>query len=144
MFQTTHTQTIKQVVFYWWLTDVLTLWYCSVTIVVVITAVFAQGGVIGIFINWKCNLDIDASHCKPTYSFRRLDLRKDQANSGYYYRWLSWFGILSCVCLFVSGSLSPPLHLCFPCNCPGLPNITERVGWSLGHLSRPTAFVWMS
>lgn len=47
---------------------------------------WTQGGVIGVFINWKCNLDIDPSHCKPTYSFRRLDLRKDQANSGYYYR----------------------------------------------------------
>lgn len=52
-----------------------------------INAVFAQGGVIGVFINWVCNLDLDPSHCKPTYSFRRLDLRKDQASSGYYYRW---------------------------------------------------------
>lgn len=51
-----------------------------------IIAVSVQGGVIGVFINWKCNLDIDPSHCKPTYSFRRLDLRKDQANTGYYYR----------------------------------------------------------
>lgn len=47
---------------------------------------FTQGGVIGVFINWDCNLDIDPSNCKPTYSFRRLDLRKDQANSGYYFR----------------------------------------------------------
>lgn len=45
-----------------------------------------QGGVIGVFINWDCNLDIDPSNCKPTYSFRRIDLRKDQANSGYYFR----------------------------------------------------------
>ncbi|XP_035513624.1 P2X purinoceptor 2 [Morone saxatilis] len=49
------------------------------------------GGVIGVFINWKCNLDIDPSHCKPTYSFRRLDLRKDQANSGYYYRFAKYY-----------------------------------------------------
>ena len=48
--------------------------------------IVAQGGVIGVFINWHCNLDMDASNCQPTYSFRRLDLRKDQANSGYYYR----------------------------------------------------------
>lgn len=47
---------------------------------------FVQGGVIGVFINWDCNLDIDPSNCKPTYVFRRLDVRKDQANSGYYYR----------------------------------------------------------
>uniref|UniRef100_A0A8C4H2X3 P2X purinoceptor n=1 Tax=Dicentrarchus labrax TaxID=13489 RepID=A0A8C4H2X3_DICLA len=49
------------------------------------------GGVIGVFINWKCNLDIDPSNCKPTYSFRRLDLRKDQANSGYYYRFAKYY-----------------------------------------------------
>ncbi|KAK9522725.1 hypothetical protein VZT92_019171 [Zoarces viviparus] len=49
------------------------------------------GGVIGVFINWKCNLDLDTSHCKPTYSFRRLDLRKDQANSGYYYRFAKYY-----------------------------------------------------
>ncbi|TKS78773.1 P2X purinoceptor 2 [Collichthys lucidus] len=49
------------------------------------------GGVIGVFINWKCNLDIDPSNCKPTYSFRRLDLRKDQVNSGYYYRFAKYY-----------------------------------------------------
>ncbi|XP_031165203.1 P2X purinoceptor 2 [Sander lucioperca] len=49
------------------------------------------GGVIGVFINWKCNLDLDPSHCKPTYSFRRLDLRKDQASSGYYYRFAKYY-----------------------------------------------------
>ncbi|XP_068594611.1 P2X purinoceptor 2 [Brachionichthys hirsutus] len=49
------------------------------------------GGVIGVFINWKCNLDIDPSNCKPAYSFRRLDLRKDQINSGYYYRFAKFY-----------------------------------------------------
>ncbi|XP_067465373.1 P2X purinoceptor 2 [Thunnus thynnus] len=49
------------------------------------------GGVIGVFINWKCDLDLDSSHCKPTYSFRRLDLRKDQASSGYYYRFAKYY-----------------------------------------------------
>lgn len=49
-------------------------------------AALVQGGVIGVFINWKCNLDLDPSHCKPTYSFRRLDLRKDLPDAGYYYR----------------------------------------------------------
>ncbi|XP_053181670.1 P2X purinoceptor 2 [Scomber japonicus] len=49
------------------------------------------GGVIGVFINWKCNLDLDPSHCKPTYSFRRLDVRKDQASSGYYYRFAKYY-----------------------------------------------------
>ncbi|XP_028270562.1 P2X purinoceptor 2 [Parambassis ranga] len=49
------------------------------------------GGVIGVFINWYCNLDLDPSHCKPTYSFRRLDLRKDQGNPGYYYRFAKYY-----------------------------------------------------
>ncbi|XP_034056215.1 P2X purinoceptor 2 isoform X2 [Gymnodraco acuticeps] len=49
------------------------------------------GGVIGVFINWNCNLDLDYSYCQPTYSFRRLDLRKDQASSGYYYRFAKYY-----------------------------------------------------
>ncbi|XP_058492342.1 P2X purinoceptor 2 [Solea solea] len=49
------------------------------------------GGVIGVFINWRCNLDLDPSHCKPTYSFRRLDVRKDLDNSGYYYRFAKYY-----------------------------------------------------
>ncbi|XP_064210286.1 P2X purinoceptor 7 [Anguilla rostrata] len=32
-----------------------------------------EGGVIGIQINWKCNLDRMFHRCLPTYSFRRLD-----------------------------------------------------------------------
>ncbi|XP_047448265.1 P2X purinoceptor 2 [Mugil cephalus] len=49
------------------------------------------GGVIGVFINWDCNLDLDPSYCKPTYSFRRLDLRKDLTNYGYYYRFAKYY-----------------------------------------------------
>ncbi|XP_077942837.1 P2X purinoceptor 2 [Gasterosteus aculeatus] len=49
------------------------------------------GGVIGVFINWKCDLDLHPSHCKPTYSFRRLDLRKDLINSGYHYRFAKYY-----------------------------------------------------
>ncbi|XP_051981727.1 P2X purinoceptor 2-like [Xyrauchen texanus] len=44
------------------------------------------GGIIGVFINWKCDFDVDPSECIPTYSFRRLDMRKDLPSSGYYYR----------------------------------------------------------
>ncbi|XP_041855846.1 P2X purinoceptor 2 [Melanotaenia boesemani] len=55
------------------------------------TELCRTGGVIGVFINWDCNLDLDPSHCKPTYSFRRLDLRKDQDNSGYYYRFAKYY-----------------------------------------------------
>nr|XP_057926346.1 P2X purinoceptor 2 isoform X1 [Doryrhamphus excisus] len=49
------------------------------------------GGVIGVFINWDCDLDLDPSRCKPKYSFRRLDLRKDQANSGYSCRFAKYY-----------------------------------------------------
>ncbi|KAM3868283.1 P2X purinoceptor 2 [Diretmus argenteus] len=49
------------------------------------------GGVIGVFINWNCDLDLDSSHCKPTYSFRRLDVRKDLPSSGYYYRFAKYY-----------------------------------------------------
>lgn len=47
-----------------------------------------QGGVMGLQINWDCNLDRAASHCVPRYSFRRLD-NKDSANTvspGYNFR----------------------------------------------------------
>uniref|UniRef100_A0A3B1KDH2 P2X purinoceptor n=1 Tax=Astyanax mexicanus TaxID=7994 RepID=A0A3B1KDH2_ASTMX len=43
------------------------------------------GGVIGVFINWKCDFDVDPSECIPSYSFRRLDLRKNLPSSGYHY-----------------------------------------------------------
>ncbi|XP_062310474.1 P2X purinoceptor 2 [Osmerus eperlanus] len=49
------------------------------------------GGVIGVFINWKCDLDVDPSQCTPTYSFRRLDLRKNLASSGYNYRFAKYY-----------------------------------------------------
>ncbi|XP_010875042.2 P2X purinoceptor 2 [Esox lucius] len=49
------------------------------------------GGVIGVFINWKCDLDLDSSKCKPTYSFRRLDLRKNLPNSGYDFRFAKYY-----------------------------------------------------
>ncbi|XP_008416951.1 P2X purinoceptor 2 isoform X1 [Poecilia reticulata] len=55
------------------------------------TELCRTGGVIGVFINWDCNLDLDPSHCKPTYTFRRLDLRKDLADSGYYYRFAKYY-----------------------------------------------------
>lgn len=102
---------------------------------------FTQGGVIGVFINWDCNLDIDPSNCKPTYSFRRLDLRKDQANSGYYFRQVitrrsQVFAALPQCC-----SVAVMLFGFFR---TGLPNITTEMEWSLEPLSRPTASVWTS
>ncbi|XP_020344299.1 P2X purinoceptor 2 [Oncorhynchus kisutch] len=49
------------------------------------------GGVIGVFINWKCDLDLDPSECTPTYSFRRLDLRKNLPSSGYNFRFAKYY-----------------------------------------------------
>ncbi|KAK3538661.1 hypothetical protein QTP86_011806 [Hemibagrus guttatus] len=49
------------------------------------------GGVIGAFINWNCDFDVDPSLCVPTYSFRRLDLRKTLTSSGYDYRFAKYY-----------------------------------------------------
>lgn len=47
-----------------------------------------QGGVIGVIINWDCDLDLSASKCNPKYSFRRLDPKHVPASSGYNFRYL--------------------------------------------------------
>lgn len=49
---------------------------------------FLQGGVIGVIINWNCDLDLSESECNPKYSFRRLDPKYDPASSGYNFRYL--------------------------------------------------------
>uniref|UniRef100_A0A669PV96 P2X purinoceptor n=1 Tax=Phasianus colchicus TaxID=9054 RepID=A0A669PV96_PHACC len=52
-----------------------------------------EGGVMGLQINWNCNLDRAASHCVPKYSFRRLD-NKDSANTvspGYNFRFAKYY-----------------------------------------------------
>ncbi|KTG05424.1 hypothetical protein cypCar_00016260 [Cyprinus carpio] len=51
----------------------------------------SEGGIIGVFINWKCDFDKDPSECRPTYSFRRLDMRKNLPSSGYYYRFAKYY-----------------------------------------------------
>jgi hypothetical protein len=45
-----------------------------------------QGGVIGVVINWDCDLDLSESECNPKYSFRRLDPKHVPASSGYNFR----------------------------------------------------------
>ncbi|XP_006640389.2 P2X purinoceptor 2 [Lepisosteus oculatus] len=49
------------------------------------------GAVIGVFINWKCDLDLDPSECIPKYAFRRLDIRKDPLIRGYNYRFAKFY-----------------------------------------------------
>ncbi|KAJ8415286.1 hypothetical protein AAFF_G00422660 [Aldrovandia affinis] len=50
-----------------------------------------QGGIIGVYINWDCNFDQDPSHCKPTYSFRRLNIYKNSPHPGYDYRFGKYY-----------------------------------------------------
>ncbi|XP_062874022.1 P2X purinoceptor 2 [Trichomycterus rosablanca] len=49
------------------------------------------GGVIGAFINWKCDFDVDPSECVPTYSFRRMDMKKTPASTGYNYMFAKYY-----------------------------------------------------
>uniref|UniRef100_A0A4X2JPR3 P2X purinoceptor n=1 Tax=Vombatus ursinus TaxID=29139 RepID=A0A4X2JPR3_VOMUR len=50
-----------------------------------------KGGVIGVIINWNCDLDLSESKCNPKYSFRRLDPKHIQASSGYNYRFAKYY-----------------------------------------------------
>nr|XP_033809690.1 P2X purinoceptor 2 isoform X2 [Geotrypetes seraphini] len=54
------------------------------------TELAQKGGVIGVVINWNCNLDLDPSQCIPQYSFRRLD-PPNEASSGYNYRFAKYY-----------------------------------------------------
>ncbi|XP_053557710.1 P2X purinoceptor 4 [Bombina bombina] len=52
-----------------------------------------QGGVMGIQINWNCDLDRKKSDCVPKYSFRRLDNREVEHNvaPGYNFRFAKYY-----------------------------------------------------
>ncbi|KAM3936376.1 P2X purinoceptor 5 isoform 3-T3 [Leptodactylus fuscus] len=52
-----------------------------------------EGGVIGIQIEWDCNLDRDASECHPQYSFTRLDNKftEKTVSSGYNFRYAKYY-----------------------------------------------------
>ncbi|XP_066455590.1 P2X purinoceptor 5 isoform X1 [Eleutherodactylus coqui] len=52
-----------------------------------------EGGVIGIQIEWDCNLDRDASECHPQYSFTRLDNKftEKSVSSGYNFRYAKYY-----------------------------------------------------
>ncbi|XP_045313763.1 P2X purinoceptor 2 isoform X2 [Leopardus geoffroyi] len=51
------------------------------------------GGVIGVIINWDCDLDLSASKCNPKYSFRRLDPKHVPASSGYNFRFAKYYKV---------------------------------------------------
>ncbi|KAL4835253.1 hypothetical protein H8958_018104 [Nasalis larvatus] len=51
-----------------------------------------EGGVIGINIEWNCDLDKTASECHPHYSFSRLDNKLSKsASSGYNFRFARYY-----------------------------------------------------
>ncbi|KAM9193988.1 P2X purinoceptor 2 isoform 1-T1 [Dugong dugon] len=52
-----------------------------------------KGGVIGVIINWHCDLDLSASNCNPKYSFRRLDPKHIPASSGYNFRFAKYYKV---------------------------------------------------
>ncbi|XP_068096783.1 P2X purinoceptor 2 [Hyperolius riggenbachi] len=56
------------------------------------TEIAFKGGIIGVIINWNCNLDLHHSKCRPQYSFRRLDLQNN-ISTGYNYRFAKYYNI---------------------------------------------------
>ncbi|XP_014450264.1 P2X purinoceptor 7 [Alligator mississippiensis] len=50
-----------------------------------------QGGIMGIEINWDCNLDKWFHRCSPKYSFRRLDDKTTKDYPGYNFRFAKYF-----------------------------------------------------
>ncbi|KAM9391527.1 P2X purinoceptor 4b [Pholidichthys leucotaenia] len=52
-----------------------------------------KGGVIGIFIDWSCDLDWWARPCHPKYSFHRLDIKTPENNvaPGYNFRFAKYY-----------------------------------------------------
>ncbi|XP_067911092.1 P2X purinoceptor 4-like [Heterodontus francisci] len=54
-----------------------------------------QGGVMGILIEWNCNLDQSPSKCIPKYVFRRLDNKHfhETVSPGYNFRFAQYFNI---------------------------------------------------
>lgn len=50
-----------------------------------------KGGVIGINIDWDCNLDLSIEDCNPVYSFQRLDDPDAPISPGYNFRYSSYF-----------------------------------------------------
>ncbi|KAI2661563.1 P2X purinoceptor 4 [Labeo rohita] len=52
-----------------------------------------KGGVIGIFINWNCDLDLPERFCVPKYTFSRLDNKNPENNvaPGYNFRFAKYY-----------------------------------------------------
>ncbi|XP_078251103.1 P2X purinoceptor 1 [Rhinoraja longicauda] len=57
------------------------------------SALAYRGAMIGIVIEWDCDLDWPVAHCKPTYSFHQLyrSLTKDQVSVGFNFRYAKYY-----------------------------------------------------
>lgn len=51
-----------------------------------------KGGVVGINIDWTCNLDYNRNYCKPKYSFTRLDQTNATLSPGWNFRYANYYG----------------------------------------------------
>ncbi|TPP63839.1 P2X purinoceptor 4 [Fasciola gigantica] len=54
-------------------------------------SIFIWGGVIGIDIQWDCDLDWDVKYCNPIYSFSRLDDANAKIASGFNFRYANFY-----------------------------------------------------
>jgi len=50
-----------------------------------------NGGVIGIEINWDCDLDLDIKYCMPEYNFKRLDDPHAKISNGWNFRYANYY-----------------------------------------------------
>ncbi|CAM9116715.1 unnamed protein product [Lampetra planeri] len=52
-----------------------------------------EGGVVGIMVEWNCDLDLSWERCRPSYSFQRLDSRRSNETiaPGYNFRFSRYF-----------------------------------------------------
>nr|XP_032800969.1 P2X purinoceptor 4-like [Petromyzon marinus] len=52
-----------------------------------------EGGVVGIMVEWNCDLDLSWERCRPSYSFQRLDARHSNETiaPGYNFRFSRYF-----------------------------------------------------
>ncbi|XP_067866166.1 P2X purinoceptor 1 [Heterodontus francisci] len=57
------------------------------------SALAYKGGIIGIVIDWDCDLDWPERYCKPTYSFHQLygSLGTETVSSGYNFRYAKYY-----------------------------------------------------
>eukprot|EP00062_Callorhinchus_milii_P026601 gi/632988906/ref/XP_007883362.1/ PREDICTED: P2X purinoceptor 1 [Callorhinchus milii] len=50
-----------------------------------------KGGMIGMVIDWSCNLDLPDTHCLPTYTFHNLHGDLDQISTGFNFRYARYY-----------------------------------------------------